>query len=377
MNYILNLTKSNKRGFNLKKTKKILILKISAIGDSILCLPMIKVLKEKTKTEIVVICSNENKNVFEGQPFIDKVIVSNFTGKNPIKMFQNLKMMKKEKADIIIDTSQSANFSAMVSYLYSNYNIGIANINETRNKIYDGLIVSDANTHVIYKYFNALDILEIPYSEKDLKLIPLKYSKKENDKVVKLLKNRKDIVIIHPCNIFPYKVWNKNNFVEIIEYLIKNKKNIVIIGSPNEEELVGELVKSVKKRYLQNILDLSGQINIGELIALMTHAKLFLGNDGGPMHMAACMGVPTIGLFGHETPLRYAPFSDKSIALYSKYHCSPCNKAYLSQWPDCDDPKCVNAITVKEVEKAIDDLVNYPTINDGASDFIDTSCLSN
>ena len=104
MNYILNLTKSNKRGFDLKKTKKILILKISAIGDSILCLPMIKVLKEKTKTEIVVICSNENKNVFEGQPFIDKVIVSNFTGKNPIKMFQNLKMMKKEKADIILST---------------------------------------------------------------------------------------------------------------------------------------------------------------------------------------------------------------------------------------------------------------------------------
>jgi len=357
LNYILNLIKFGKRNLNNMIIKKIVVLKFSAIGDSILCLPMLKVLKEKTKAELVVICSEENKNVFQNQPFIDKVIISDFTGKNIIKMFKNLKMLKKENADIIIDTSQSANFSAMVSYLFSKYNIGIANVTKTRNKMYDGLIEVGADSHVIYKYFNVLNILNIYYSRLDLKLIPLKYTKKEDDVIIKLLKNKKDIVAIHPCNIFPYKVWSKHKFAHIIKYLIKHKKTVVLIGSPAEKILVEDLIECVNKNLRKDIIDLSGEINIGELIALMKHIKLFIANDGGPMHMAACMEVPTIGLFGHETPVRYAPFSKNSIALYSEYYCSPCNKAYLSQWPECDNPRCVNAISMSEVKNAIEVLL--------------------
>ena len=197
---------------------------------------------------------------------------------------------------------------------------------------------------------------------KNLKLEKLHYLKKDLRKISGLLKNKKNLVGIHACNLLQYKVWSQKKFSEVLNYLVNEGFTPVLLGSPAESSLnkkLGEEFKKLETTGEERILDLSGKISIRELIALMSRLKFFVGIDGGPMHIAATMGLPTLGLFGHETPKRYAPFNEKSLSIYKKGSCSPCNKAYEYSWPTCQNPRCLKKISVEEVIAAIKAIQEY------------------
>jgi len=92
---------------------------------------------------------------------------------------------------------------------------------------------------------------------------------------------------------------------------------------------------------------LTGELNLKELAATMTLFKLFIANDGGSMHISAAMGTKTLGLFGPETPIKYAPFNKKSKSIYHPEKCSPCikEKNYLK----CSFCNSLDNISVDEV----------------------------
>ena len=142
----------------------------------------------------------------------------------------------------------------------------------------------------------------------------------------------------------------------MIEYLAKKNK-LSIIGSKEESPLVKKLLEKVRKKFKKNIINFSGRIELNELISVINRAKLFVGIDGGPMHISACMQKPTIGLFGYETPVRYAPFNKNSISLYNPTKCSPCIASYANRLMTCQDPVCLKNISIEDVKKAIKKLI--------------------
>ncbi len=111
----------------------------------------------------------------------------------------------------------------------------------------------------------------------------------------------------------------------------------------------------MKPIYKDKIINLAGKLDVKDLFALMPKLKLFIANDGGPMHIAAAQGVPTIGLFGTDSPFRYAPFNRKSLAIYKNLPGHPCIKPYLKEFNSCG--KCLKAIKVEEVKLAIDKIL--------------------
>jgi heptosyltransferase-2 len=68
----------------------------------------------------------------------------------------------------------------------------------------------------------------------------------------------------------------------------------------------------------------SGQTNIGELIALLSLCDGFAGNDSGAMHLAAAIGIPTVGIFGSTNPARTGPSGERACVIYHRIECSPC-----------------------------------------------------
>jgi len=252
INKYISLIKTKRK---LNKPKTIMIYKLDALGDSILCLPMIKHLKEQTKAKIIVACSKSNINIFQNHKFIDKIITFDSSKFNPKNLIKNIKILKKEKADVAIDCAQSSNISAIFSWLTVKNTIGFRKTKaKSRNKVYNHPIDLDPNKHMVYCYMDLLSPLSIN-SPKNIKLVPLsdyQTTKKEN------------IIIVHPCNIFPYKVWPQERWIKIIEYLTL-KNDVVVIGSKEESPLVKELLNKVKSK---RVIDLSGRISIKELIIL-------------------------------------------------------------------------------------------------------------
>ncbi|HUR26849.1 MAG TPA: glycosyltransferase family 9 protein, partial [Planctomycetota bacterium] len=88
--------------------------------------------------------------------------------------------------------------------------------------------------------------------------------------------------------------------------------------------------------------------------ALLARCAVFVTNDSGPMHLAAALGTPTVGLFGPETPLLYGPLGARVKALYRPPACSPCINVHDNKVASCiwGFPQCLVALDVGEVHAA-------------------------
>jgi heptosyltransferase II len=337
-----------------KNPKKILFFKTEAVGDSLLCLPMIKEIKKKTNAKIYVLCSNTNSFVFEKQSFVDEIRLIDDKKFDIVKISRLVRKLRKENIEVVIDTGQSSNISAILSYFIGKSSIGFKKIKGTsRNKVYDYAIDLDTKKHMVHVYFDLAQPLRIK-EPKEVELEKIKISKKEEEKISRILKNKKNLVGFHACNLFDYRTWPKEKFAQIIEFLIKEKnKTVVLTGSPEEIIENKKLIELIDIKIRNKIINCAGQINLKETIALMRKLEMFISNDGGPMHIAASEDIPVIGLFGYETPVRYGPFNKKSIAIYKNKECSPCHRPYSNQWTNCSHHNCIKEISVEEVKKAI------------------------
>ncbi|MFH1395196.1 MAG: lipopolysaccharide heptosyltransferase II [Candidatus Omnitrophota bacterium] len=153
------------------------------------------------------------------------------------------------------------------------------------------------------------------------------------------------LIVLHPASSNPAKMWSKESYAQLIKDL-KAKLNcgILLIGSGEEKGLVSD----ISKKCGEQIIDFSGELNLKQLIALLKRSKLFIGNDSGPMHMAAAMDIPVIAIFGRKiqgvSPKRWRPWGNKHIVFHKD---AGCEKCYDSECPH--GYKCLKAVTVDEV----------------------------
>jgi heptosyltransferase II len=90
--------------------------------------------------------------------------------------------------------------------------------------------------------------------------------------------------------------------------------------------------------------NLSGKTTLRDLIGIFAHARLAMGPDSGPMHLAAAVGVPVVSLWGATSPVRSAPWGSEALVLRGTAACSPC---YIRRCPL--GRVCMQRITPEEV----------------------------
>ena len=97
---------------------------------------------------------------------------------------------------------------------------------------------------------------------------------------------------------------------------------------------------------------------------ILERCHLFVGNDSGPMHVAAALGVPTVGIFGPGTPRRTRPTSrgGRVVTVGGDYPCSPCRQDFFRECPPspAGKPFCLEEIGVMDVELAAARLLERP-----------------
>lgn len=119
----------------------------------------------------------------------------------------------------------------------------------------------------------------------------------------------REYVILNPGAGWGAKRWPAERYGEVARQLSSDGLCPVINFGPGEERLVEEVVRA-SCGTAKPI-----KLSISELIALTRHAKLFVGGDTGPMHLAAALGVPVVAIFGPTDPGRNGPYGTRSIVL--------------------------------------------------------------
>jgi len=165
------------------------------------------------------------------------------------------------------------------------------------------------------------------------------------------LKGRK-YVVIHPGSVMSTKRWEPARFAEIARDLSNQGLTIVVTSGPGEEMYAGQVSRQIEKSVI--MLGLS----IPELAELVRGATLYIGNDSGPMHLAAAVGTPTVAVWGSSDSRRWHPWGVAHRVVQNPFECNPC-PGYRCLV--ADSPLCIESVTVDQVDTAVKELIEKGT----------------
>ncbi len=142
----------------------------------------------------------------------------------------------------------------------------------------------------------------------------------------------KRVVAIHPGVGTVMRQWPAEHFATLVDLLVDTQGvNALLIGGPDEVELTEEVLDKVAHR--DAVVSVAGKTSLAELTRLLACCALYVGNNSGPKHIAAALGVPTIGVHsGVIDPIEWAPIGKRAMALRRNMTCGPC---YLAREADC------------------------------------------
>lgn len=155
--------------------------------------------------------------------------------------------------------------------------------------------------------------------------------------------------VLAPTNEFYTKRWMPERYAAIAERLIARGYQIVLTGAPTAEQIAQ--VESVQAATSQTLTALTS-LSIGELMAVIADAKVFVGNDSGPAHIAAAVKTPLVVLFGPASSERWHPWAETRAELVQNHFaCNPCAMYTCTEFAE---PECIRSITIEQVMKAVD-----------------------
>lgn len=337
--------------------KKILVVKFWGMGSILLASPALKALKRKfPKSQLYFLTLSQNKDLCQILKTIDKTIcldVRNFFT-FLLSLWRIFLTFRKEKFDLVIDFEFFTNFTALVTFLTGSKNtVGFQTHKFWRNGFYSQRISFAHNKHIRDIFLKMVQILGAKIRDNTLEKPSI--SSRERERIEKLFKTNhiKDSNLLVSMNINANPLaynrrWPKENFAQLSERLLKRKNiRILLIGGEEDKKCVESFQKLLKPS--NQVINLCSRITVGELIALLERCHLFIGNDSGPLHLAAALGLPTVSFFGPETPFLYGPVGRRHSTFYKDLPCSPCLNVYNVKTSDCQDNRCLKAITVEEV----------------------------
>ena len=346
--------------------QRILIVKLSAIGDVIQTLPMLAALRRRfPEAQIDWVVEEEAAGLLRGYPGIDRLLVSRrkswqrkiwkrrefSTALRELLHF--IKNLREIQYDWVIDNHGVLKSGMLVALCRGNKKIGYratAGIADEgsyffTNERHRPLSIE---RHALERYLDLVGQLGVPIEGISLEFPVAPDSLKTVRRILDESGfNVHPLAIIHPLAKWDTKQWAPEKFSGLADRLSERGVRVAITGSCGDAAAVEGILRGI--RFPDRILNLAGKTNLGELAALFSLADVVITPDTGPMHLAAAVKAPLVALFGPTAPWRTGPYGNEHVILRKDLPCSPCFRK------KCPTGECLNQITVEEVLKAAEE----------------------
>ncbi len=336
---------------------RILIIKLSSLGDIILSTAALRAIWEKFSQgnyKISFLTGEESKDALLRSPYIDELLVCDL--KNNDKGLNGLwsigKILRKKNFDIVVDL-QNSRASHILSYLsgcvncygYDNKKLSFL----LSHRIKDEKPAIDPVTH----QFRILKMLGIDLLDNSLELWPSVEDIAHVDELLNAqwLSEAQKIVGINisASKRWSTKLWPHQSLVRLCEELGLRDIRVIVTGTAQDLTYAELLVKSLKST---KIINACGKTSINELAALIKKCNVFISADSSPLHIASAVRTPFIALFGPTDVRRHLPPGKNYIVIKKDLGCSPCYKT------KCRTKRCMAEITPEEVLVAVEKLLS-------------------
>jgi len=362
----------------LRPVHRILFIELSEMGSTILADPAMRKARERIGAEnyFVIFARNADSLAIMGTIAQSNVftIRTNSLWHLAIDTMAFFRWTRRNAIDTVVDLELFSRFTGLLSGLSgADRRVGFYRFNN--EGLYGGDMLTHRvayNPHIhIAKNFVALvnallsQAPTIPYSktiiDDDELVLPSQpvslaaraaVLAKINPLVPVRDVSRLRVVLINPNagEMLPQRRWMPSRFLQLIRRILAAHDDVLVLvtGAPHERVEAEKLAAQARS---DRCVSIAGSLALAELPALYALAIFMVSNDSGPAHFSAASGLPTVVLFGPETPDLYRPLGN-SIPIYAGLACSPCVNVNNHRKSACTDNVCMSAISVDQVFKA-------------------------
>ncbi|RKU37750.1 lipopolysaccharide heptosyltransferase II [Candidatus Poribacteria bacterium] len=342
--------------------KRILVVKLDHLGDVILATPVFSNLRHAyPNAELHALTGRWSRVVLERHPDVNAVFDYNSpafsrTGQSTTlkQAFQLYRELHRQKYDLIIELRgdwRTTKFSLLQLTPHRLSRAALQIENKLGRPRFSG-------THETTRNLDVLRHAGIPTSIQTATFSVTTADEKWASDFLAIHKIDKQgpLVAIHPGSPIPLKRWLPERYAKLADWLIARKgTQVLFVGVKDEIPIVTE----IQRRMKGISINIAGETTLTQLASILHTCNMFIGNDSGPMHLAAAVGTPTIGLYGPGDPTRFAPIGVACQTIRRKLDCPPC----LGTTCQFGKDGCMSKIQVPDVIQVLEEAQYLPLEN--------------
>jgi len=352
-------TSESRGNMDPQEIRRILIVAPNWIGDTVLALPAIGLLRKAyPDSEISLVGPPHIADLFQKSPYVNRVLGCKYNTLKSLLLTASILRRKDFDMAILLPNSMRSALLAYLAgiplragYIKDSRRILLSIPIKTSKKIRKAHM-KEYYLHIIKEVAKCTgsSIGETGPVNEGLHLAP------EEITLAKEILNRhnireEDLIVgINPGAAYgPAKRWYPERFAEVARRLYEEYGGKVIIFGGKSD---GEISKQIVETGNVPVLNLAGRTTIRELMALISQCKLFITNDSGPMHIAAALSVPVVAIFGSTDPGRTSPIGEGHVIIKKDIECSPC---FLRECPH--NMECMDMIGVEDIMRGVEKII--------------------
>ncbi len=352
--------------------RRIVVILLSEMGSLVLAQPMFALLRTRyPQASLHVLLFGKNREVLDlmaSVPTENVIAIDDRSVSGLVRtLFAAMRTLRELRPDAVLDCELFARISSLLSWL-SGAPLRAGFHRHTQEGLYRGSFINRPVLYNPYRHLSlqfltlarALESQTYPLDKETVEQGPLPlplpvFAAGEVETFSRRLAtdfpgvSGRRLALVYPSGgILPIRAWPLGNWRRVIAGLLAEGYVVAIIGLPADKALGRELAAAIAH---PDCIDLTGYTrSVRELVVLLGQAALLVTNDGGPAQFSTLTAVPTVALFGPETPLLYGPLGAHASCLHLALPCSPCLTAYNHRNSPCDgDNQCLQRIAPAQV----------------------------
>ena len=337
-----------------QQVKKVLLVRLRSIGDSVLATPTILALKRFVpQAQIDILLEDWVAPVLEGHGLIDRIIrLERASVADRLRVAREL---RAEHYDVVYNLHGGTTATLLSRASGARHRVGYATYQYAKLHNHQSpsplLLWGQPKTHSVEQQLALVGWTGVPVTDRPPTQLAI--SPHAEASVGEQLKSAgladKKFALIHPAAAFATKQWATENFARVVEFLGNKGLPAVAIAGPHEQPVLDALISESAVQV--TTFDLS----LPEVTALAKRAQIFVGNDSGIAHIVAAVKTPCVVIFGSSNTAHWRPWNTAPAeVVLEKMPCQPCHGYFCEKFPQ---PECILRVPVERVTGAIERLL--------------------
>ena len=317
--------------------RRVLVIKLRNLGDVLLASPVVSVLKHQAPhVEVDALVYADTADMLRGHPDLGELHEIHRDWKQ-LGLFERLRRekrllsaLRRRDYDLILNLTDHGRGAWLSRLLKPRYALAPdVRAGKAYRSAYTHLypVIGGNRRHTVEINLDALRRIGIypGRDERRLTLVPGDAALASVDRALAAAGlKEKSFVLIHPGSRWFFKCWPPDRVATLCTSLASHGQPVVLVCGP--DPLEQRLLEAVKSRTNSVTATFPGNLPLKELAALIGRARLMVGMDSAPMHMAAAMGTPTVAFFGPSGEIEWGPWQVPHRVLTSSHACRPCGR---------------------------------------------------